>query len=221
MLLLLQWLHDSKIFFFEWKRWLMQLCYHIFNSMLYWSTVTKGNKGIFLFFNYEATGPPGAGLQEMYVFIIGRCVDAGFYTWLNWSFPSDLSALVQLHCVSWMFHGKVGWFWALPSPVCCLTETHWLWGRVEVKSSRHDKQRTPGATSDMQPPTPNPWAHRRQASMSEQRGVQLCAQIPTFAFVSHADMCCSHVLSSLAVVYNQNDSYLSANSLFARLLKCM
>lgn len=54
-----------------------------------------------------------------------------------------------------MFHGKVGWFWALPSSVCCLTETHLLWGRVEVKNSGHDKQGTPGATSDMQPP-PSP-----------------------------------------------------------------
>lgn len=159
----------------------------------------------------------------MYVFIIGRRVDAGFYTWLNWSFLSDLSALVQLHCGSWMFHGKVGWFWALPSSVCFLTETHLLWGRVEVKNSGHDKQRTPGATSDMQPPIPNPSAHRSQASMSEQRGVQLCAQISTFGFVSHADMCCSHVLSSLAVVFNKNGSYLTVkdNGVFARLLKRM
>lgn len=197
MLLLLQWLHHSKIFFLEWKKWLMQLCYPIFNSILYSSRATKGNKGIFLFFNDEVTGPPGAGLQGMYVFIIGRRVDAGFYTWLNWSFLCDLSALVQLHCSSWMFHGKVGWFWALPSSVCCLTETHLLWGRVEVKNSGHDKQRTPGTTSDMQPPTPNPSAHRRQISVFVHRGVQLCTQIPTFGFVSHASMCCSHVLSSL------------------------
>lgn len=155
------WLYHSKIFFFEWKKWLTQLCYHIFNSILYSSTATKGNKEIFLFFNYEATGPPGAGLQGMYVFIIGRRVDAGFYTWLNWSFLSDLSALVQLHCGSWMFHGKVGWFWALPSSVCFLTETHLLWGRVEVKNSGHDKQRTPGATSDMQPPHPQPFGSQK------------------------------------------------------------
>lgn len=43
----------------------------------------KRKKWIFLFFNYEATGPPGAGLPGMDVFIIGRRVDAEFYTWLN------------------------------------------------------------------------------------------------------------------------------------------
>lgn len=72
----------------------MQLRCDIFNSILYPRGATKGNKGIFLFFNYEATEPPGAGLQGMYVFIIGRHVDAGFYIWLKWSFLSDLSALV-------------------------------------------------------------------------------------------------------------------------------
>lgn len=152
----------------------MQLRCDIFNSILYPRSATKGNKGIFLFFNYEATGPPGAGLQGMYVFIIGRRVDAGFYTWLKWSFLSDLSALVQLHCGSWMFHGKVGWFWALPSSVCCLTETHLLWGRVEVKNSGHDKQRTPGATSDMQPP-PHHHPHP-QPFGSQKAGLHVRAQ---------------------------------------------
>lgn len=118
---------------------------------------------------------------------------------LNWSVLADLSALLQLHCSSWMFHAKVGWFWALPGWVCCLTETHLLWGRVEVKNSRHDKQRTPGTTSDVHaPPHPptHPAAHRRQASVSDQRGVQLCTQIPTFGFVPHSDMCCSHLFFS-------------------------
>lgn len=163
---------------------------YFFHLILYWSTAAKGNKEIFLFFNYEATGPPGAVLQGINAFIIGRRVDAGFYTWLNWSFLCDLSALVQLHCSSWMFQWKVVWFWALPSSVCCLTETHFLWGKVEVKNNGHNKQRTPGTTSDMQPPTPNPSANRRQASVSEQRGMQLCAQIPTFGSVSHTNMCC-------------------------------
>lgn len=124
----------------------------------------KERKGFFFwFFNYEVTGPPGAGLQGMYVFILGRRVDAGFSTWLklNRSFLSDLSALVQLHCCSWMFHGKVCRVWALPSSVCCLTETHLLWGRAEVKNSGRDKQRTPGATSDTQPPHPRPFGSQK------------------------------------------------------------
>lgn len=202
----------------------MQLRCDIFNSILYPRSATKGNKGIFLFFNYEATGPPGAGLQGMYVFIIGRRGDAGFYTWLKWSFLSDLSALVQLHCGSWMFHGKVGWFWALPSSVCCLTETHLLWGRVEVKNSGHDKQRTPGATSDMQPP-PSP-------TLRLTEGTPPCQSTEAW-YYAHKFLLFALYLTPTRVVVtfyllwlwflNEKRQFLKDKdkSLFARLRKCM
>lgn len=189
VLLLLQWPHHSKIFFFERKKWLSCAPIYLIQSYIQ-AQRQKEIKG-FSFFFFQlwsdwATRRRPARAECIYyrqacwrrVLYLAKLISP------RWPFCIGAAAL-RLMNVSWK-----GWLVLGPARArfAVWQKTRLLWGRVEVKNSGHDKQRTPGTTSDMQPPTPNPSAHRRQASMSEQRGVQLCAQSPTFGFVSHADV---------------------------------
>lgn len=113
----------------------------------------------------------------------------------RWPFCTGAAALqlMNVSCKGWLVLG--------PAKLGLLPDRNALTLRQSGGENQRARQTKDARHNLWRTSPPPPAAHRRQASVSDQRGVQLCTQMSTFGFVSLSDVLFSCFFSPQATSY--------------------